>query len=364
LLSKEKHIDAIIRSASRYPTIPFDEDTNQALGTLIRQLDFEPRETTEEFDWRPRRTTFLDSTPPAYRALMSAPNVKFLNIGTSVYDLNSLNIYDYIPTGVEHLYVGHSIDNLSLPQFVTMMERLDQMNYLAPPGIRYRFDNDAHKDGEVNWEGIVWPNIRELVFDKSYDTDRVDMLGRLIPSGVFSCLDRLSFNGRVKEGEFVRFLRAHGQNLKAFTMAIYDPYPGTMPTTAMLIAVRKLCPWLMEISLVVQDIWWDENQPMDWPIAEIDFPLVTTLGLQFVEDMEAGEDLWGWFLDNALRWMRMVPNMRTVRFYDEQNLDWLQSPDAACQFGKFLDGCRELGVASVEDNFGTRLTPNNPGTEV
>ena len=293
-----------------------------------------------------------------------APNVKVLNIGTGDFDFYVLNIYDYIPAGVEHLYVGPNTEYLSLPQFVKMMGRLTQLKYLAPPRVGDLVPEDSGNKGKVNWEGVVWPNIRELVFDEPYGMDGADEFGQLIPSGVFSCLDRLSFNGVLDEDEFVRFIQAHGKPLKALAMAIYDPDDGIMPTTAMLIAVGKFCPGLEEISLIVTSPLEDDDQHVDWPMADIIFPLVTTLGLRFVEDTEAGEDSWEWFLNNTLRWMKMLPNLRTVRFFDEQNLDWLQSPDAADQFGRFVDGCNESGVTLVEDNSGNQLTPYHSGPEV
>jgi len=68
------------------------------------------------------------------------------------------------------------------------------------------------------------------------------------------------------------------------------------------------------------------------------------------------EDLWQIFLDSAIKWLAMVPNVRTLRFYSEDNLEWLEHQDAKEQFEEFLETCRSSNLL-VEDNYGNPIVP-------
>ena len=357
-LRHEGQIESIAQFASRPPLFGSSYGSEQHLGSFIKRLDFEPSEPG--FHWAPYGThTSSDEIPPTLRLCKQATNLRFLNIGAHTsLDCTTLNIYDSFPPTLEHLYVlneqPRETDFLSLSQFVQFMDSHPQLSFFGPPGIHD--ESTSSKDTEIDWTGKSWSNLKELVFDPRITFSQMDRVGRLIPSGAFPNLERLSFNELPESNNcFTRFLHAHGKGLKALHMVIYDHHDEQRDMQDLLRAIPSLCPKLEELSFLMIQAPLDGNT-VDW-ISEPLFPRVTTLGLRFKPwDLDMLEEQWQFFLNSIIEWLAMVPNVRTLRFYSEDNLEWLEGPDAKEQFEAFLEDCQDLKV-SVEDNYGNPVEP-------
>jgi len=280
------------------------------------------------------------------------PNLKILNVGARWLDSYKFNISDVIPAGIEHLLLTVGAGDIwSIHQFVELLDSHPSLSFLSLPELEDPIEMDT-KVPPFNWRNKSWPNLRELIIDHMCGEEQIERFTHYIPYSVFPNLERLSLNVIPMEEWFRPLLSLHGASIKALHFTIYDAETDSAIEKEVLESIYQLCPQLEEIGLVARELPLG-NEGVKWTKIDKAFTEVTVLALRFQEYEEGYGEYWEWFLDNAFRWARsMLPKLRTIRFYDKANWEYLEATEDLLR--PFLRKCQCIGI-TVENNLGVQL---------
>jgi hypothetical protein len=193
----------------------------------------------------------------------------------------------------------------------------------------------------MNWEGRSWPSVREVVLHEYTDFGKV-------PSSAFPNLQTLKllhFHG-LNLDLVCPLLSIHGGNITSLSL------PHLFGEWRYFEELQEVfnhsCPNLTELMFNMErpDSMWDPAVNYVLPPCHIGIPGIRVLGVR--SGHEAFTELfWSAFLSEVLKLAAFFPNARTIRFYDEENVRYLQKCPRALR--SFLEDCEPRNIL-VQDH--------------
>ena len=195
------------------------------------------------------------------------------------------------------------------------------------------------------WQGKSWPSIQELIW---HHDEQASMFASQFDTGSFPNLHKLVLTYGPTSSHLDEILSVHGVNI---TSIHFQPTARNFKHIVPLVnTIRSHCPQLQELRL---SCFGDESYletDVETPSSSLSIPGITIFGLHYSGQVSTPFKRKH-FCDYASAWGKILPDLRTLRVFQERNIIGFRNDTI---FDTFLKDCAFSRI-KVEDNFGRLL---------